>query len=58
MVKKYTKSLEARDINPMTEEVWTIEDVPVLWRKKVEKQIDADGYVIIEDGTVMPKEEV
>ena len=55
MKKKYVKELEARNINSATGSVWTINDVPNLWRAKVEAQIDADGYVIEEDGTVSPR---
>ena len=52
MVKKYVKALENREINSATGSTWTINDVPTLWRTKVEAQIDADGYFIEEDGTV------
>ncbi len=55
MTKKYVKVLEAREINISTGSTWTIYDVPNLWRAKVEAQIDTDGYVIEEDGTVSPK---
>ena len=57
MVNKYCKDLEERNINPKTEEVWNIDDVPSLWNAKVRKQIVKDGYVIDEDGTVVPSEE-
>ena len=52
MIKKYVKELEARHINNSTGEIWTINDVPNLWRAKVEAQIDKDGYFIEKDGTV------
>lgn len=52
MVNKYVRVLEAREINPNTGEIWTINDVPTLWRTKVEKKILDDGYYIQEDGTV------
>ena len=55
MVKKYCKELEARNINNATGEIWNINDVPNLWKAKVEAQIEADGYVVDEDGTVIPK---
>lgn len=55
MVAKYVKKLEQRQINPNTGEVWNIEDVPAIWLGKVEAKIDADGYVIDEDGTVIPR---
>lgn len=52
MVKKYVTALEGREYNSRTGEVWTIYDVPNTWRARVEKQIKADGYIILEDGTV------
>ena len=52
MVAKYVRVLENREINPNTDEVWTIYDVPKTWKAKTEKQIKADGYEILEDGTV------
>lgn len=57
MVKKYCRVLENREINTSTGEIWNIADVPSLWRSKVEAQIEADGYVIDEDGTVSKAEE-
>jgi hypothetical protein len=55
MVKKYVRHLENRDINPSTGSIWTINDVPNLWRTKVMVQIEADDYIIEEDGTVSPR---
>jgi hypothetical protein len=55
MVKKYVRHLESRDINNATGEIWNIADVPNLWKAKVEAQIEADGYIIDEDGTVSPR---
>lgn len=52
MVNKYVRALEGREINTRTGEVWNIADVPSLWEKKVRAQIDKDGYVILDDGTV------
>lgn len=52
MTKKYCHALEGREINSRTGEIWTINDVPVTWRAKVEQQILADGYTILPDGTV------
>lgn len=57
MVKKYVHTLEKREINNATGEIWNINDVPNLWKSKVEKQVLADGYVFDEDGTVIPAEE-
>lgn len=52
MVKKYAHVLEERQINDMTGEIWTINDVPKTWRKKTQDKVEADGYIILEDGTV------
>lgn len=52
MVKKYVKALEERQINPLTDEIWTVNDVPNLWKIKVLKQIEKDGYIVLDDGTV------
>lgn len=52
MVKKYVTSLEGREINSRTGDVWKITDVPVTWRRKVEIQIIKDGYTFLPDGTV------
>lgn len=58
MVAKYVRVLEEREVNSNTDEVWTIYDVPKTWRAKTEKQILADGYEILKDGTVVKIEEV
>ena len=55
MKSKYVRVLEERDINSKTGEVWKITDVPETWRAAVAAQIDADGYIIDEDGTVIPR---
>ena len=55
MKTKYVRHLENRDVNPSTNEIWTVNDVPKLWQDKVIAQIDADGYIIEEDGTVSPR---
>ena len=52
MVNKYAHVLEERQINDRTGEIWKITDVPKTWKKKTEDKITADGYVILEDGTV------
>lgn len=57
MVKKYVKALENRELNSRTGEVWSIYDVPSAWSQEVERQIIKDGYRILEDGTVVPKED-
>lgn len=53
MVKKYVRVLETREINSMTGEVWSINDVPNTWRSRVRAQIIADGYTFDDDGTVI-----
>lgn len=57
MVKKYCTDLEERNINTKTGEIWNIDDVPNLWKSKVEKQIKADGYIVAADGTVVKVED-
>ncbi|MDY3251210.1 MAG: hypothetical protein SOX32_12795 [Candidatus Choladocola sp.] len=39
MVKFYVEKIKNEVINPATEEAWKIEDVPKLWRGKVEKEL-------------------
>lgn len=36
MVAYYVAKIQDEEINPKTGEVWCVEDVPKLWRKKVE----------------------
>lgn len=57
MKKKYVRVLEERDINAKTGEIWKINDVPTTWRAGVLVQIEADGYIVDEDGTVIPRPE-
>lgn len=52
MVNKYAHVLEERQINDRTGEIWKITDVPKTWRAKTQDKIEADGYVVLEDGTV------
>lgn len=52
MVNKYAHVLEERQINDRTGEIWTIFDVPKTWRKKTQDKVEADGFIILEDGTV------
>lgn len=40
MVKFYTEKIKNGVINPSTGEAWKIEDVPSLWRNKVEKALE------------------
>ena len=42
MVAKYVRKIEENGMN--------INSVPNLWREKVRKQVEADGYVFDENG--------
>ena len=42
MVAKYVRKIE--------EDGMSINSVPNLWREKVRKQVEADGYVFYENG--------
>ena len=42
MVAKYVRKIE--------EDGMSINSVPNLWKEKVRKQVEADGYVFDEDG--------
>ena len=52
MVNKYRRALEGREYNSRTGKIWAIQDVPNAWRNKTIEAITADGYIILEDGTV------
>lgn len=54
MPAKYARKLENREINPETESVWAIQDVPNIWNKKTRAKVEADGYIFDEDGTAIP----
>ena len=54
MVNKYVRKLINREINPETDSVWAIQDVPNIWNKKTRAKVEADGYVFDEDGTAIP----
>lgn len=54
MVKKYARVLENREINSMTGEVWSINDVPNTWKNKTRAKVEADGYYFDENGTAYP----
>ena len=47
MVELYLKKIKADDI------VFTLEDVPKLWRQKVMDKLVEDGYILNEDGSVV-----
>lgn len=57
MVRKYVRVLEERDINAKTGETWKVDDVPATWKSRVLVQIETDGYIVDEDGTVIPRPE-
>ena len=52
MKKKYVTALEQREICNKTGNIWRIDDVPNIWKNQVLSQIAADGYIVLEDGTV------
>lgn len=39
MVNFYVNKIKSGTINPVTGEPWKLEDVPKLWRTKVEKAL-------------------
>ena len=54
MVNKYARKLENREINPETDEVWAIQDVPAIWNNKTRAKVISDGYIFDKDGTAIP----
>lgn len=40
MVKLYVAKINNEEINPLTEKIWVIEDVPLLWREQVREALD------------------
>ena len=54
MVAKYSRKLENRELNPATDSVWTIHDVPAIWQNKVKAKVEADHYTWDEDGSAVP----
>lgn len=40
MVKFYLNKIKNKEINSITGEVWKIEDVPTLWKKRVKKEMN------------------
>ena len=43
MAKLYYNKIKNQEINFMTGEVWTIGDVPSLWREQVQEMLSNDG---------------
>lgn len=42
MVNFYVDKIKNEAINEKTGKAWAIDDVPKLWKKKVEKRLDKD----------------
>ena len=42
MVPYYVAKIQDKEINPKTGKAWCVADVPILWRKKVEAEIQKD----------------
>lgn len=42
MAKLYYRKIKNGDINHMTGEAWSIEDVPVLWKAEVQEMLDGE----------------
>ena len=40
MVKFYVNKIKNQEINSVTRQVWKLKDVPILWREKVEKELN------------------
>lgn len=45
MVKFYLTKIQNETINPNTGEAWKLEDVPKLWRAKVETELNKQESV-------------
>lgn len=43
MAKIYYRKIVAGDIHPVTNEVWTINDVPERWREEVQALLDGNA---------------
>ena len=41
MVKLYLNKIMNGSINPQTQEVWCVEDVPLLWRAQIQEALNA-----------------
>lgn len=40
MVKFYVNKIKNKEINYITRQVWELKDVPILWKSKVEKELN------------------
>jgi hypothetical protein len=45
MVAIYVRKITNGEINPKTGEAWAINDVPMLWREKVRKELESQAQV-------------
>ena len=54
MVSKYSWHIEERQINVDTGKVWSINDVPSIWKIKTKTKVESDGFYFDEDGTAYP----
>lgn len=46
MANLYFKKITNKEVNFMTGEVWTIEDVPSLWRQQVEDMLNEEQTIL------------
>ncbi len=44
MAKLYYNKIKNKESNFMTGEVWTIDDVPTLWREQVQEMLDEEAH--------------
>ena len=40
MVKLYLNKIMNGDVNPQTQEVWCVADVPLLWRAEIQEALN------------------
>ena len=43
MAKLYAQKITNNEINALTGETWKLEDVPMLWRDKVDELLNAEN---------------
>lgn len=44
MTRLYYRKITNKEINPVTDKEWTINDVPERWRNEVQAMLDEEGY--------------
>lgn len=49
MVKLYVAKIQNKEINPLTGNIWAVEDVPTLWRDKVQEALDAENETVSQE---------